>query len=66
MKLTINGQEQSVPDKLSVSGLLEHLQIHESQVAVEVNRIIVPRKQHCTRILLESDAVEIVSFVGGG
>ncbi len=66
MRLTINGEERSVPDALTVRGLLEHLGIRPERVAVEVNLDVVKRAEHPQRKLAEGDKVEIVSFVGGG
>jgi len=65
MHLTINGEQQLVPDQLTVLQLLEHLHI-TGPVAVECNRSIIPRAQHATAALKEGDQLEIVHFVGGG
>ena len=41
---------------------------HQSQsnVAVEVNREVVPRKAHASTPLSEGDSIEVVTLVGGG
>ncbi len=65
MHLTINGEEKQIPDQLTVSQLLEHLRI-VGPVAVERNRVIIPRAQHGTASLEDGDMLEIVHFVGGG
>jgi sulfur carrier protein len=66
MQLTINGDAHSVPEGLTVRGLLEHLGMTEGPVAVERNRDVVPRAQHAAVLLSEGDQLEIVHFVGGG
>jgi sulfur carrier protein len=66
MKLTVNGEEQDVPDGLTVRGLVEHLGLTGGPVAVEKNREVVPRAEHVTTALGDGDVVEIVHFVGGG
>lgn len=66
MKLTVNGQEQEVPDGLSVRALIEHLGLAEGPVAVERNREVVPRAEHESTELRPDDVLEIVHFVGGG
>ena len=66
MNLVVNGEERSVPDHLTVRQLLEHLGFRPERVAVEVNRAVVKRAEHGTRALKTGDAVEVVSFVGGG
>lgn len=66
MKLTVNGEEHDAPDGATVAGLLAHLQLVAPRVAVEVNRVLVPRARHAEHLLAEGDRVEIVTFVGGG
>ena len=66
MKLRINGEDKDLPDGLSVTGLLEQLQIRPGRVVVERNREIVPRDFYGTVLLAEGDTLEIVHFVGGG
>ena len=66
MKLTVNGQTHEVPQAATVAQLLDLLEVRAPRVAVEVNRAIVPRASHTAHRLAEGDAVEIVTFVGGG
>jgi sulfur carrier protein len=66
MTLTVNGERHDVPDGLTVRGLIDHLGLTEGPVAVERNRVIVPRAEHSTQRLVEGDVLEIVHFVGGG
>jgi sulfur carrier protein len=65
MLLTVNGEGHEVPSGLSVRGLIERLGI-DGPVAVEKNRVIVPRAEHATTELSDGDEIEIVHFVGGG
>ncbi len=55
-----------MPAGISVSGLLEHMQLAGKRVAVEVNREIVPRSLHADHQLSAGDRVEIVQAMGGG
>jgi len=64
--IQLNGEPRTVPDGLTVSGLLRVLDITHQRVAVEVNLEIVPKGAFDTYLLRENDAVEIVNFVGGG
>lgn len=64
--LTVNGEARSFPSPLTVAQLLEHLGVETRQVAVERNREIVPKPDYATTPLAQDDAVEIVTFVGGG
>jgi len=66
VKIRINGEEREVTDGLSVTRLLEELQIRPGRVVVELNRDIVSREAHGSTKLNEGDALEIVQFVGGG
>jgi sulfur carrier protein len=66
MQLIVNGENKTVPEGLTVRGLVEHLRLTEGPVAVERNRAVVPRAEHVTTPLADGDVVEIVHFVGGG
>ncbi len=66
MRITVNGEEQQVPDGLTVLGLLELLEKPTRYVAVERNRAIVPRSMHADTWLEFGDKIEIVTMVGGG
>jgi sulfur carrier protein len=66
MRVVLNGEEQGVPDGVTVRQLLDHLSLSGGPVAVEINRAIVPRKEHATRAVEDGDKVEIVHLVGGG
>jgi thiamine biosynthesis protein ThiS len=66
VSLRINGEERAFYREPTVQEVLEALQVPSSAVAVEVNRTVVPRKQHASCRLRDGDEVEVVTFVGGG
>jgi thiamine biosynthesis protein ThiS len=66
MKIKVNGEEREITDGLSLTGLLDSLQIRAGRVVVERNRDIVPRDSYGATMLTEGDTLEIVHFVGGG
>ena len=66
MQVRLNGEWRDVPEAATISQLLDQLRIKRDGTAVEVNREIVPRARHAESVLKEGDAVEIVTFVGGG
>lgn len=66
MNLTVNGEATRAPDAQSVRDLMVRMGLGEKPVAVEVNRQVVPRRQHSQTTLREGDVVEIVTLVGGG
>ena len=64
--LIVNGESRSLPDPLTVAQLLERLGYDRRRVAVEVNGEVAPLARHAEQQLVEGDAVEIVTLVGGG
>lgn len=66
MKITINGETQTVADSISVGELIDELNLSGRRLAVEVNRDIIPRSQHRQHRLRENDVVEVVHAIGGG
>lgn len=66
VRIVVNSEPREVPQGTSVRGLIQILGLEKSACAVEVNRGLVPRRQHEARILVQGDAVELVTLVGGG
>jgi thiamine biosynthesis protein ThiS len=65
-ELIINGESVHAPDGLTVADLLRDRQLDRLACAVEVNRKVVPKRQHADHTLRDGDRVEIVTLVGGG
>ncbi len=66
MHIQLNGEAYALSETLSVTGLLEHLQLAGRRVAVELNFEIVPRSLYETTLLKEGDTLEVVHAIGGG
>ena len=66
MTITLNGEKRDIPDGLTVIGLLELLNVQHQRVAVERNEEIVKKAVYGTTVLMDGDALEVVSFMGGG
>ncbi len=66
MNITLNGERREFPDGLTVRGLLEHLNILHQRVAVELNETIVKKDRYEETAVRDGDALEVVSFMGGG
>lgn len=66
MQIIVNGTPTDVPERLSMSGLIEQLGLSDHRLAVEVNRELVPRSQFPEHELHTGDSVEIIHAVGGG
>lgn len=64
--ILVNGERRETPAGLSVLGLLEHLLVDPSRVAVELNRYIVRKTAWPDTVVPDGAHVEIVQFVGGG
>ena len=61
----INGEELDIAGK-TLTEYLETTDYDMKRIAVERNGDIVPKAQYAQTLLEEGDAVEVVSFVGGG
>lgn len=66
MHVTVNGEEEHLPEGLTVAELVERAGLSGQRVALEVNREIVPRSAYAETRLAEGDRVEIVRAIGGG
>lgn len=66
MRIEVNGQSREVAAQVTVAELLRELGIADGPVAVERNRMIIPRAAHEGTLLCEGDQLEVVQFVGGG
>ena len=66
MQLTVNGKKNAYEPDLTVSRLVQLLELKPKGVAIEVNREIVSKSRWDDHRLGDGDIVEIVTFVGGG
>jgi sulfur carrier protein len=66
MNITLNGKTKEIGDNITISQLLDEVDLHPQQVAVEVNREIVKRDRFEEHQLSDGDELEILCFVGGG
>lgn len=66
MRVTVNGEAREVPAGLTVAGLIRELGLGKAACAAEVNKALVPKREHEGRELREGDVVEVVTLVGGG
>jgi thiamine biosynthesis protein ThiS len=66
ISITLNGDPRRVAAGLSVAALVAEIGLKPEKVAVERNRVIVPRSTLAEVMLADGDELEIVHFVGGG
>ena len=66
MTIRLNGEPYELPGPVTLSALLQSLDLDARRVAIERNLIVIRRQEYSTTTLHDSDEVEIVNFVGGG
>ncbi len=66
IEIVLNGDAIKAPAGLDIPGLLKHLGIDPTRVAVERNRGIVRKPDWNSTTICSGDEIEIVQFVGGG
>ena len=66
MDIQVNGKQRRVEEGLTISGLLEQLQLSGQPVAVELNFDLLPAALHESTPLKERDQIEVVTLAGGG
>ncbi len=66
MTVTVNGEAKELPDGITVRELIERSGLGSAPCAAEVNRSLVPRREHAAKVLRDGDRVELVALVGGG
>ncbi|MGE8546131.1 sulfur carrier protein ThiS [Alcaligenes sp. Marseille-Q7550] len=66
MNIILNGQNKTLANADTISALIAQLGYENKRIAVELNGDIVPKSQHATTAIKDSDTIEIVVAVGGG
>lgn len=66
MKCMINGDEFNFDEVLTLSDLLQSLELDQERIIVEWNDTLVKNDQFCNILVRESDRLELLEFVGGG
>lgn len=65
MKLNINGQQRDFAEPMTISQLLQQLELAPERVVIEFNKEILTAEAHST-LLQDGDTLELIQFVGGG
>lgn len=65
-QITVNGEARPVLNPMTVGDLVAEMALDARQVAIELNRTIIPRSQYAATAINAGDAIEIVRFIGGG
>lgn len=66
MLITVNGEQKSLEQPISLLEFLQQKGINPGKVVVEHNYQIVKTENWAQLILQENDNLEILAFVGGG
>jgi thiamine biosynthesis protein ThiS len=64
--VVVNGERKSLPSGLTVTALLQVLEMPLDRIAVELNKSIVRKRSWAETPVPEGSQIEIVQFVGGG
>jgi sulfur carrier protein len=65
MQVKVNGQDRELAEGTDVFALITQLNLTPEKVAIELNRRLLKKDRYQTQ-LKSGDALEIVTFVGGG
>jgi sulfur carrier protein len=65
-KLSLNGEQITLPDPKNLSGLLDDQGYQSQKIAVAINGSFVPRSQYGETIINDDDEVDVIQAVGGG
>jgi len=66
MNITINGEQKTVPDHITVTEVLELFKIVTATIVVEHNGAIIQPDSYAGSYLAEGDRLEFIRLVGGG
>jgi thiamine biosynthesis protein ThiS len=66
LNIILNGEPFELTSPITVTGLLEKLDIDPRRVAIEHNLVVLKRASFDATEVREGDQIEIVNFVGGG
>jgi thiamine biosynthesis protein ThiS len=66
MRVFVNGEAREFSGALTLTALVEQLDLPAARIAIELNREVVRRSDWGGTMLKDEDRIEIVHFVGGG
>ena len=64
--MIVNGKDIPFQENMTISSLLNNLNLDCEKVVVELDKIIISREDFSKTVLKESSELEVISFVGGG
>jgi sulfur carrier protein len=66
MQIFLNGEKRELSENMTMSELVQQLDLGGQRFAIEVNAVLVPRSSFDQHRLQPGDRVEIVQAIGGG
>ena len=66
IKIKLNGKVKIIPDNSKVLNIINQLKVPIIKVAIELNQVILDKKNLKKIKLKNNDKIEIVHFIGGG
>jgi sulfur carrier protein len=66
IKIRVNGKLKYISDDFKISDLVKNLKIPLKKVAIELNQVIIDKKNISKINIKKNDKIEIVHFIGGG
>ncbi len=66
MYIVLNGKKFQINEKDTIMRLLKKIDIKSSKVAIEVNKVVIPKEKYRYFKFKNNDKVEVVTFIGGG
>ncbi|MCC6285608.1 MAG: sulfur carrier protein ThiS [Phycisphaerales bacterium] len=66
MELILNGKPVDRPEGTTLADLVASCGLAAGACAAEVNKRLIPRRDHAATVLKPGDQVELVTLVGGG
>ncbi len=64
--VTINGENRADYNEITITEMLDREGFDRNRIAIEINGVIIRKKQYNETYLHDGDRIEVVSFVGGG
>lgn len=66
IKFQVNGKDYEGRKGMTLVDLIDELKIEHQRLAVELNEDVISKSVFETTVIHDGDAIEVVSFVGGG
>ena len=66
MYIVLNGKKFKINEDDTISKLLKKIAVKSSKVAIEINKVVIPKEKYNKFKFKKNHKVEIVTFIGGG